>query len=95
MKKRNENKEIPEDLNIPDLRITKDTSSKKCYNCKEKVTPTKELMCPLCNHYMLANAKASYQPISRKTRNKIKLILGVVLSIVAVILLWNRITSCG
>ncbi|MCL2556513.1 MAG: hypothetical protein FWE03_05840 [Firmicutes bacterium] len=89
----NDNNENKRGINDPDLIIKKDVSKKKCPNCKEMVEYRE--MCSNCNHYMGEGRRAAYQPMSRKTRWIIKLVLTGVLTIVAVILLWDNITACA
>jgi len=80
-------------INDPDLIMRRDASKKKCPNCKEMVE--RKEMCSACNHYMGETDGARYQPMSRKTRWIIKLVLTVVLGVVAVVLLWDNIVACG
>jgi len=47
-----------------------------CPNCKQKVQP-KEGMCPECRHYV-GEGKTLYQPLSEKTKKRVRLILTVI-----------------
>jgi len=88
----NENNQNRVGINDPDFAMKREVQKRKCPNCKETVE--RKEMCSSCNHYMGETGGARYQPISRKTRWIIKLVLALVFTTVAVILLWDRIISC-
>jgi|GEM_PF-2234683 len=80
-------------INAPDFSVKRERTKKKCPNCKDIVEQAE--MCPSCNHYMGEMGRAKYQPMSRKTRLTVKIILAVVFTVAAVILLRDRIFACG
>jgi len=87
-----ENRENNSGINDPDLVIKREVSKKRCPNCKEMVE--RKEMCSICNHYMGEAGGARYQPMSKKTKWIIKLILTAVFTVVAVVLLWDNIVAC-
>ncbi|MCL2821970.1 MAG: hypothetical protein FWD86_02090 [Firmicutes bacterium] len=84
----NDSRDKGQGINDPDFVPKAHDKKLKCPNCKQTIAISGET-CPECNHFIGEKSGPKYQPVSKKTRRIIKLVLTIVCVGLAAWIMWD------